>query len=202
MLDGIMRRLVDGPLDRAGARLAAAGVGADALTAAGLVVGLGAAAAIAAGATLLGLVLVLASRLADGLDGAVARATRKTDLGGFLDIVCDFVFYGAVPLAFAALDPARNALPAAFLLVTFYVNGASFLGYAILAAKHGMETRARGSKSLYFTTGLAEGTETIAVFLAACLWPAAFPALAVGFGLLCLLTTAARVRLAMTTFRS
>lgn len=201
MLDGVARRVLERPLDRVGRSLAARGVAADAVTVAGLAAGLLAAVSITLGAMAAAIVLIAASRIADGLDGAVARATRRTDLGGFLDIVFDFVFYGAIPLAFALHDPERNALAAAFLLVAFYVNGASFLGFAILAAKRGMDTAQRGPKSLYFTTGLAEGSETIAVFVAACLWPTAFPALALGFGALCLVTAVARVRLAAITFR-
>ncbi|MFO0405765.1 MAG: CDP-alcohol phosphatidyltransferase family protein [Labrys sp. (in: a-proteobacteria)] len=199
MLDGLARRVIDPPLNAAGRRLAAAGVTADGVTTAGLVAGLGAAVAIALHAPLLGLVLIGLSLLLDGLDGAVARASAKTDRGGYLDIVFDFIFYGAVPLAFAVADPAM-AIPAAVLLFAFYVNGASFLAYAIFAAKRGLETRGRGDKSLYFTAGLAEGTETIAVFVAMCLWPAGFALLAYGFAALCLVTAAARIRLAVDAF--
>jgi len=195
-----MRRLIDPPLNRLGRVLARRGVGADAVTLAGLALGLGAAALIAAGLpTGLALLPLLASRLADGLDGAVARARGKTDFGGFLDITCDFAFYGAIPLAFALRDPGA-ALPAAFVLFAFYVNGASFLGFAILAARRGMETRARGDKSLYFTAGLLEGTETILFFVALCLVPALFAPLAWGFGALCLVTAGARIVLACQTF--
>jgi hypothetical protein len=98
-----------------------------------------------------------------------------------------------VPLAFVALDPAANGLAGAFLIATFYVNGASFLGFAILAEKHRLTSEARGIKNLYFSGGLLEGTETIAFFVALCLFPAAFPALAFGFGALCLLTAVTRV---------
>lgn len=195
-----MRRLIDPPLNRLGRDLARRGVGADAVTLAGLALGLGAAALIAAGASLvLALLPLLASRLADGLDGAVARAQGKTDFGGYLDITCDFAFYGAIPLAFGIRDPGL-ALPAAFLLFAFYVNGASFLGFAILAARNGMETTARGDKSLYFTAGLLEGTETILFFVALCLAPAFFAPLAWGFGALCLVTAGARIVLACQTF--
>ena len=127
MLDGLARRLLDPLLGRAGRALARRGVPADGLTAAGLVLGLACAAAIAARADLLALGLLALNRVGDGLDGAVAGASRRTDRGGFLDIVCDFAFYGAVPLAFAVRDPAANALAAAALLFAFYVNGASFL---------------------------------------------------------------------------
>jgi len=138
--------------------------------------------------------------VADGLDGAVARATQKTDFGGYLDIVCDFALYGAIPLAFVIRDPAANGVAGAVVLWSFYVNGASFLGFAILAAKQGMQTTTRGEKSLYFTAGLLEGTETIVFFVALCLWPAWFAPLAYGFGALCLVTALSRVLLAQRVF--
>ncbi|TCP62930.1 phosphatidylglycerophosphate synthase [Rhodovulum bhavnagarense] len=200
MLDRGMRRLIDPPLDRLGRLLASRGVGADAVTLIGTVLGLMAAALIALGHSGIALLPLLASRLADGLDGAVARATAKTDFGGFLDITCDFLFYGAIPLGFVVMDPAANGAAGAFLLTSFYFNGATFLGFAILAERRGMETRARGMKSLYFTGGLLEGTETIAFFVVLCLWPDWFVPLAWGFGALCFITALSRVVLAKKVF--
>lgn len=200
MLDGLMRRLIDPPLNRAGRMLAARGIGADAVTLAGLGAGLLAAGLLAAGAPGWGAILPLvAGRLADGLDGAIARATRKTDFGGFLDIACDFLFYAAIPLAFVLRDPANGAA-GAFLLASFYVNGATFLGFAVLAAKRGMDSNARGEKSLYFTAGLLEGSETIAFFLFICLFPGFFMPAAWVFGGLCFVTAASRVMLARQLF--
>ncbi len=202
MLDGMMRRLIDPPLNAIGAGLATRGIGADLITLIGLFLGLAAAAIIALGwSTWLALLPLMASRVADGLDGAVARATAKTDFGGFLDIGCDFLFYGAIPLAFVLRDTPENGMAGAFLLMTFYANGSTFLAYAILAEKRGMQTVARGEKSLYFTAGLLEGTETIAFFLIICIWPAAFAPLAWVFGTLCLATALARVLLARRVFR-
>jgi phosphatidylglycerophosphate synthase len=201
LLDGTARRLLDPALDRLGAALARSGVTADSVTYAGFGIGLAAAGAIAFGLFALGLVLILASRLCDGLDGAVARHTVKTDRGGFLDIVLDFAFYGGVPLAFVIADPAANAVAGATLILSFYVNGATFLAYAIFAEKRKLSTVARGSKSLYFTTGLAEATETIAVFCLFCLFPAAFALLAYFFAALTLVTAAARIVLAVKVFR-
>lgn len=201
MLDARIRPWIDGPLNRMGQRLARRGISANQVTAAALGLGLVAAALIAGGYPgALALVPLLASRLADGLDGAVARATRKTDFGGLLDIVGDFAFYAAIPLAFALRDGA-NAPAAAFLLASFYINGASFLGFAIMAEKRGIETRAQGEKSLYYSAGLLEGSETIVFFVALCLWPGAFATLAMIFGLLCLFTTAARLVLAWRLLR-
>ncbi len=201
MLDGMMRTLIDPVVNRWGKGLAARGWTADGMTAVGLALSLGAAAVIALGwPGWLALVPLLAGRVADGLDGAIARATRKTDLGGYLDIVADFLFYGAVPFAFALRDPGQNALSASFLLLSFYVNGSSFLGYAVLAEKRGMTTASRGEKSLYFTSGVLEGSETILFFAALCLWPGLAAPLSWGFGTLCLVTAGARVMLARRVF--
>lgn len=201
MLDARMRIVIDPPLTRAGLWLAGLGVSANAVTLAGLAAGLLMAAMLAAGFAALALVPLAFSRLADGLDGAVARATGATDFGGYLDIICDFVFYGAVPLAFVLRDPSANGLAGAVLLASFYVNGASFLGYAILAEKRGLETREQGEKSLYFSAGLLEGTETILFFALLCLVPWAFAPLAFVFAALCGATALSRVLLARRQFR-
>ncbi len=201
MLDGAVRRILDPILKPIGIALAKRGVGADAVTITGLALGLAAAVLIAWHSYLVGAVLILASRLCDGLDGAVARSSRKTDFGGFLDIVLDFAFYGAIPLAFIMADPSTNGLAGGVLLFAFYVNGSSFLAFAIMAEKRTMMTEARGAKSLYFTTGLAEATETIVFLLACCLFPLWFPALAMFFAAICLYTALARIALARLTFR-
>jgi phosphatidylglycerophosphate synthase len=200
MLDGVMRRMIDPAADRIGRALAAAGVGADTLTLAGLAAGVACAAAIAFGLDGLALALLALNRLLDGLDGATARAAGISDRGGFLDITCDFIVYGSVPLAFALRDPAAFALPSAVLLAAFYANGASFLAFSAIAARRGMETQARGVKSLYFTTGLMEGTETIAFFAAFILLPGWYPALAYAFAAACALTCAARILLGWRAF--
>ncbi|ASY55104.1 MULTISPECIES: CDP-alcohol phosphatidyltransferase family protein [Sinorhizobium] len=201
MLDGAARRHLDPILNRLGAALAKRGLGADAVTVAGLCLGLAAAVLIALHYYVAGAALILLSRLCDGLDGAVARASRKTDFGGFLDIVLDFAFYGAIPLAFIAADPAANGFAGGLLLFAFYVNGSSFLAFAAIAEKRALSTEIRGAKSIYFTTGLAEATETIVFFVAVCLFPHRFPVLAAIFAVLCLYTALSRIVLARLTFR-
>ena len=201
MLDGVMRKVIDPFVNDWGQKLATKGWTANGITLTGLGLGLVASALIAAGLPgWLALFPLLAGRVADGLDGAVARAGAKTDFGGYLDIMADFLIYGAVPLAFALRDPDANALAAAFILFSFYVNGASFLGYSVLAEKRGLHTASRGVKSLYFTSGLLEGTETILFLSAICLWPAAFAPMSWVFGALCLVTAASRLALARRVF--
>ena len=169
-----------------------AGVRADHITIVGFFIGLLACVAAALGAfgwALLGLVL---NRLADGLDGAVARLGQPTDRGAFLDIALDFVFYALFPVGFAIHDPAANALPAAVLVGTFMGTGSSFLAFSIIAEKRGISARDYPSKGIYYLGGLTEGTETIAVFAAFCLFPGAFAALAWLYAGLCAITTVTR----------
>jgi phosphatidylglycerophosphate synthase len=178
----------------AGARvLVRAVVGADAVTWAGFALGLAAAVCIAQGAFVAGLVLILASRLLDGLDGAVARLTQPTDRGAFLDITLDFLFYASIPLAFAWADPARNALAAATLLAAFVGTGSTFLAFAVLAQRRGLTSAAYPQKGLYYLGGLTEATETLLVFAAMCVWPQAFAILAFVFSGLCGLTVLTRL---------
>lgn len=197
MLDTHIRLLINRPLDVAGRQLARAGFTANAVTMLGLGIGLLAALAIARGAFTSAFLLIILNRLFDGLDGAVARATTPTDSGGYLDIVVDYVFYASVPLAFAVLDPAANALPAAALLASFCLTCSSFLAFAAIAAKRGIETEAHGRKSFFYSTGIVEGTETIACFLLMAAIPAWFPLLAWVFAGLCLLTALQRSALAL-----
>ena len=193
MLDSRLRPLIDTPLNAVGRWLAGRGIAADHLTLAGCAIGIAAATAIAFSAFGLAFLLIALNRIFDGLDGAVARATAKTDRGAFLDIALDFVVYAAVPLAFAVADPGRNALPATALLASFLANGAAFLAFAVMAGKRQLTTYAQGEKSLYYLAGLAEGSETVAFFLFVCLWPAAFVWAAWLFSALCAVSAMARL---------
>ena len=182
--------------------LARAGVGADAVTLAGFALGMAAAVAIALQAWWLGLALMLASRLCDGIDGALARLTQPTDRGAFLDITLDFLFYASIPLAFAVADPARNALAAAVLLAAFIGTGSSFLAFAILAERRGLARTAYPSKGFFYLGGLTEATETLLAFVAMCLWPQAFPWIAGVFAALCAITVLTRLAAGWQAFGS
>ena len=198
MLDTELRKLVEPALDALARPLEARGITADQVTLAGFGIGILAVPLLALEAYYLALGLILLNRLADGLDGALARRRAPSDFGGFLDILCDFVFYAAVPLGFALARPEDNALAALFLCVSFVGTGTSFLAYAALAAKRGLAASAR--RSLTYLGGLTEGFETIVFFTAACLWPEYFVWLAIGFGLMCWATVAFRVLAAREAF--
>jgi phosphatidylglycerophosphate synthase len=199
MFDARLRPLIDPPLNAMGRALARRGIGANAVTLAGLVPALAASFAIAHHHYLAGLAIILLNRLLDGLDGAVARASGLTDFGGYLDTLADYVFYVAVPVGFG-LAATENTVAAMLLIASFTLTCASFLVFAAIAARRGEESTKHGVKSFFYSTGVAEGAETIAVFIAMCLWPAQFPAIAIGFAVLCLLTVVQRSLLARRTF--
>ena len=193
MFDNRLRPLVDPTLTALARAAIARGVTADAITMAGCAFGLAGAALIASGAVNSGLVFFLIGRALDGLDGTVARLAGPTDRGGFLDITLDFWVYAAIPLAFAILDPAANALATAFLLASFLANAVAFFAFALLTAGRDPVSRGGKDKAFIYLAGLAEGPETILAFVCFCLWPAAFPVLASLFAGVCLVSAAGRI---------
>ena len=197
MLDRAARRLVDPTLDRLAATLATRQITANTVTLIGFGFGLLAMLLVATQLYLPALVALALNRMADGLDGALARRSRPTDLGGYLDIVLDFIFYAGFVLAFAVAEPARG-LAAAFLIFSFVGTGSSFLAFAIFVAKRGISGE---DKAFRYLTGLTEGTETILLFAFLCLFPAAFDPAAWLFGTACWLTTLGRVLTAVRELR-
>mgnify|MGYP000197489181 FL=1 len=199
MFDAQLRPLIDRLLNPIGRGLVALGMTANQVTMIGAAFGLIAAGCVAAGLFYPALWFVIANRVIDGLDGAVARASRSSDFGGYLDIVSDFIFYSAIPMAFAVARP-ETALAAAFLIFSFLGTATSFLGFAILAEKHQVTTKIRGKKAFYYLGGLTEGTETILLFLAMLVWPDYFSLMAIVFGILCWVTTGTRIYAAYRQF--
>jgi phosphatidylglycerophosphate synthase len=170
------------------------GVRADQVTWAGFAIGLLALPLLALGAEFLAIFAILANRVADGVDGALARRQDPTDSGAFLDILLDFIFYASVPLGFALQNPEQNAVTAALLLFSFIGTASSFLAFAIFAERRKLSSIEFPRKGFYYLGGLTEATETIALFLICCLFPGLFPTLGTLFAVLCLITTGMRLK--------
>lgn len=200
MLDKTLQKALTPSLQVVARHLVRRGVHADALTWTGFGLGLLAAVAIALQMYGAGLVLLLASRGLDGLDGAVARLTQPTLRGGFLDITLDFIFYAAIVLGFALADAQANALPATVLLAAFIGTGSSFLAYAVMASQAAMPDTAPVRKSFHYLGGLTEATETLVAFAAMCWWPEHFSRIAYAFAALCVLTIAVRIHAGCVDF--
>ncbi len=115
--------------------------------------------------------LWLVSRLADGLDGPLARLRRSRDpgrsdsgAGGFFDITADFLVYGSTVVGVAVgVTSAHGApwWPFLLVLLAYYINGTAFLAFSSIAERSGKSMD--DGRSLSFLGGLAEGAETIAV---------------------------------------
>ena len=193
MFDRTVIALLKPSLNLMAVPLVRLGVSAEAVTLAGFAIGMGAAVAIASGRPVLGLGLLLVSRLLDGLDGAVARLTTPTDRGAFLDITLDFLFYASIPLSFAIADPPENALPAAVLLAGFVGATSTFLAFSVLAERRGLKSDDYPQKGIYYLGGLTEATETILCFVLMCLWPEHFPVWAYGYAAMCAVTIMTRL---------
>jgi phosphatidylglycerophosphate synthase len=169
------------------------GINADVVTIAAFAIGILALPLLASGRFGWALLAILANRLLDGIDGAMARLAGPTDRGAFLDIALDFLFYGSVPLGFALFDPAANALAACGLLFSFIGTGTSFLAYSLIAERRGLGAPHFAGKGIVYLSGLAEGFETIVAFTVMCLWPLYFPSIATVFAVLCGITAVARL---------
>jgi phosphatidylglycerophosphate synthase len=177
-------------------------VSADVVTLTGFLVGILAVPALWQEMYSAALAIILLNRILDGVDGTLARMRGPTDAGGFLDITLDFIFYSAVILGFALARPEQNGLAAVTLILSFVGTGTSFLAFAVMAAKHNIKSVQYPQKSLYYLGGLTEGTETILIFVAFCLFPDHFPILAYTFAALCGLTTILRIHAGYHTLKS
>lgn len=193
MLDRWSLKLIAPPMQSIAKKLNDMGVSANQVTITGFVVGLSVIPLLICQFYWLAALVIIFNRVCDGLDGALARLAGPTDAGAFLDIVLDFIMYAAIVFGFAMADPVQNAQAAALLLFSFMGTGSSFLAFAILAERRAIENITYPNKGFYYLGGLAEGTETIVLLLACCVFAEHFVAIALFFSALCWLTTITRL---------
>ncbi len=193
MLDRLSIKVIRQPLTQGAKVLDKAGFNANQITVFGFVLGCAAFPALIFEQYGLALLFIALNRIADGLDGALARIQGITDAGGFLDISLDFLFYSLIPFGFVLANPEQNAIAGAFLIFAFIGTGSSFLAFATMAGKRGIDNPVYQNKSLYYMSGLTEGTETIACFVLFCLLPHHFAVIAYVFGAACWFTTFTRI---------
>ncbi len=192
MIDRELNRYISGHLNCVANTLYKRGVHANWITLSGLAIAFLCFLALSYGLFYLGLILILINRFLDGLDGSLARLGTPRKFGAFFDITSDFAFYALIPLGFAVVSPHENALPTAFLLAAFYVNGSSFLAEAIIIEKYNIKID-QADKGFFYSFGLIEGFETICFFLFICLFPNVYSNAAYVFLTLTLLTHVVRV---------
>jgi len=192
MIDKELNKYTSSHLNRIANTLYERGVEPNWVTLLGLALAFLCFVALSYGLFYLGLILILINRFLDGLDGSLARLGTPRKFGAFFDITSDFAFYALIPLGFAVHSPHENALPTAFLLAAFYVNGSSFLAEAIIIEKYNIKFD-QADKGFFYSFGLIEGFETICFFLFICLFPNVYANAAYIFFTLTLLTHVIRV---------
>jgi len=204
VLDPYARRVLGPPLDRVAALVDVGPVTPNRITLVGLLLGLGSAGAAATALWVPALVLWLASRLADGVDGPLARrrAARTggavSPAGGFLDIVADFAVYGATVVG-VGIGLGGSSWPFLAVLGAYYLNGTAFLAFSSLAERSGRAMD--DGRSLSFIGGLAEGTETITVHSVWMAFPSVAGPVAVVWAVVVVLGAAQRIWLGYRVLR-
>ena len=142
---------------------------------------------------LMAIIFLFLNRLSDGLDGTMARLQNPTPLGGYLDIVLDFLIYGGFVLSFGITEQ-NNSLLSMVLLFCYIGTGATFLAKAaILPSLTYQNLNEEIPKSFHYAVGLVEGTETIVFMVLCLLFPNLFIYFSFIFIILCLITIVFRI---------
>lgn len=208
MFDARLRRAMELALGRAARWLDRAWITPDGLTGLNLVLGLTSAVLAAAQWWLPALAAWLLCRVADGLDGPLARrrnhsaGIEDTGTGGFWDICADFIVYGAAVVGVGIGATAGFGAPwLPFLLVMFayYINGTAFLAFSSIAEKTGPQLR--DGRSLSFLAGLTEGAETVVVRSLWLVFPGAAWEIASVWALLVIFSGVQRIRAGYRSLR-
>lgn len=118
------------------------------------------------------------NRALDCLDGAVARHRRQqSDLGGFLDLLADFIVYALIPISCACGNSwiggasrdqtAGDLLIVALLEASFWLNNFVLFYIAALVEKRNTQGLQRGkdeATTLAMSPTLVEGLESSVFF--------------------------------------
>lgn len=170
--------------DKTGADLAKAGLSANFVTIVGFIIGLFAINFLSLQMYFTALMLILINRIFDALDGAIARNSKMTDFGVFLDAALDYIFYAGIIFGFALANPMLNAVSASFLLFAFTSSACAMLAYAVIAYKNNAKEKMDLNQSPFYLGGIAQGSETLVAFVIMCLIPGWFMPIAIILGAL------------------
>lgn len=181
-LDTVFRTVKDLLLDPAARKCP---LSPNAVTLISFCLGICSALALANTRSSLALMLFVVNRIADGLDGATARAQGKSsDFGGYLDIICDFTVYASLPIArvlslsfenWNMPDAVHLCIISAVLEAAFFVNAASLFCLSAIFEKRAVGARATGeATSVTMADGLIGGSEAIIFFCFVLLAPEAW----------------------------
>lgn len=173
-------------MDVVGKKIVKRGISANFVTIIGFVIGLLAINFLSLEKYGYALICIIINRIFDALDGAIARNSKVTDFGVFLDASLDYMFYAGIIFGFALANPEQNAIAASFLLFTFAAAACALLAYAVIAYKNNVSEEFKLGQSPFYLGGLAQGFETLVALLVLCIVPSLFMQIAIILGVLCL----------------
>lgn len=197
MLDSLIHKITDKPLNMMGKVVCSVGVSANSVTLIGFFFGVVSILCIGTDHLQYGFIFFLLNRLCDGLDGSVARLQGKTDRGEFLDIFSDFIVYAGMVFAFVLSHP-EDAIWGIFLIFSFTGAAGSSLSYMLIASK--AEENKSASPKLK-PIGYGGNIEAVIALSLMCLFPEIFEFIALGCGVLCWVTTGERIVRAWIDFK-
>lgn len=172
--------------NEAGKKIVEIGISANAVSIFGFVIGLFAINFLSLEKYGYALICIIINRVFDALDGAIARNSKVTDFGVFLDASLDYMFYAGVIFGFALANPEQNAIAASFLLFAFAAAACSLLAYAVISYKNNFHQDLKIGQSPFYLGGLAQGFETLVALLVLCVVPSLFMQIAIVLGVLSL----------------
>lgn len=127
-------------------------------------------------------ICLILNRLSDIMDGQIARKTKITRFGAFLDIFADYTTYALFIWGFILAAPISNAQAGAFLLTTLVISVTALLA---LSAISGLNFRLiNQSKLRVCIWGTLQNFDHFIALLLMCLLPQYFSVLAIFFGLI------------------
>lgn len=174
-------------LEKLGRLVLKIGISANVVTIVGFIVGLLAINFLSLERYGLALLCILINRFFDALDGAMARNSKVTEFGVFLDATLDYTFYAGVIFGFALANPAQNAVAAAFLMFAFTAAACAMLSYAVIAYKNNGNEKLKIEQSPFYLGGVAQGFETMIALVVLCIIPSWFLQIAIVLGCLCII---------------
>lgn len=138
--------------------------------------------------------LWLLNRVLDCLDGALARDRGTvTELGGFLDLLSDFIVYSLLPISVASGQERLGTVPdwraVAVLEASFHINNFVLFYIAAVASKRDTNELT----SITMRPALIEGFESGILFTAMLIWPAWIAIISWAMAATVFLSTAQRV---------
>lgn len=151
------------------------------------------------------IIALLLNRVCDAFDGPLARiqigaGQPPSSFSAFADTMADIFLYAGMIFAFL-LGAPQFALAAAFLLFTWMLSGFASLAFQIEAAASDVDDDTRSRPAFFLLDGLASGTEITLVLMLMCGLPAYFPAIALLYGIICLVTTGSRILIAYKSLK-